>query len=424
MRILVITNVLWRNDNNVGNSYSNIFKNFPDAVVANICCQQGESSNDISTQCFQISEMSLLKNLKNSQNASGFVEEKKASVTKDTKESRLVFLVKRSRLQIFFWARNLIWTIGRWKSAELRNFIDEFHPDLIFVQLQDRFLMNLARYVQTYTGKPMCLYTWDDVYSLKQFSLSPLFWIDRFMQRRSIKKIVKQAEILYTISQEQQLEYAKSLKARTKLLYKGYNFDQAEFQTETKSNGPLKILYTGNLYSGRYKTLQRVCAALNKINSQGKKAELAIYSGTNLSDKQVKKLDFEGSSQFYGKISEAEVQVLQKDADILLHIEPFSLKGSLLCRLSFSTKLVDYFYNKKCIFAVGHKRCSSMKYLQRFDAAVVAEEKDEIQEKLEMLLQTQEMKDIYAKKAWECGQKNHQITEIQNELFEDFNALK
>ena len=118
------------------------------------------------------------------------------------------------------------------------------------------------------------------------------------------------------------------------------------------------------------------------------------------------------------------MQVLQKDADILLHIEPFSLKGSLLCRVSFSTKLVDYFYNKKCIFAVGHKRCSSMKYLQRFDAAIVAEEKGQIQEKLEALLHAQEMKDVYAKKAWECGQKNHQIADIQNELFKDFKALE
>lgn len=424
MKILVVTDVLWRDDNGVGNSYSNIFNEFPEAIVANVCCQQGVSKNGISQRCFQISESSLLRNLKNKSVPTGCVEEP-ATESKPENPKGLFALVKKSRLQIFFWLRNFIWKIGKWKSKELREFIDEFEPDLIFAQLQDKvYLNNLVGYIKKHTQKPLYLYAWDDVYSLKQFSLSPLFWIDRFMQRRSIKKIVKQCEILYTISQEQQLEYAKSLKARTKLLYKGYNFDKAEFPTETKSDEPLKILYTGNLYSGRYKTLQRVCTALNEINGKGKKAELAIYSATNLSDKQVKKLNFEGSSHFFGKISEAEVQVLQKDADILLHIEPFSLKGSLLCRLSFSTKLVDYFYNKKCIFAVGHKRCSSMKYLQRFDAAIVAEEKGQIQEKLEALLHAQEMKDVYAKKAWECGQKNHQIADIQNELFKDFKALE
>lgn len=423
MRVLVVTDVLWRDDNGVGNSYSNIFKDMPNVTIANICCQQGISRNSVSQGCFQISETSILKNLKNPELPSGMIEEKKEEEPSGN-SGRFATFLKRSRLQIFFWMRNFIWRIGRWKSAELRKFIDDFKPDLIFAQLQDKiYLNNLVRYIQKYTQKPLCLYAWDDVYSWKQFSLSPLFWIDRFAQRCSIRKLVKQSSLLYTISDEQRLEYAKSLGVQTKLLYKGCDFnDDFCFQKEENAN-PIKILYTGNLYSGRYKTLKRICKALEKINKAGKKAELEIYSGSNLSKRQAAKLNKENVSRFCGKISESEVQTLQKEADILLHIEPFSLKGSLLCRLSFSTKLVDYFYNGKCIFATGHKRCSSMKYLTRFDAAVTVENPAEIKENLESLIDDAKKRSAYREKAWECGKNNHQIVNIQKNLLQDFNEL-
>ena len=279
----------------------------------------------------------------------------------------------------------------------------------------------LVRYVQEYTKKPLMLYAWDDVYSMRQFSLSPLYWIDRLMQRYSIRKLVEQCNILYTISKEQAEEYARTLKKRTELLYKGRDF--AESPEHGVLTRPFKIIYTGNLYSGRYKTLVRLCKDLQEINKDGSKAVVDIYSGTPLSDKEISAINIRGTSIFCGKISEEEVQKLQSEADILLHIEPFTLKGSLLCRLSFSTKLVDYFHKRKCIFAVGSGVCSSMKYLKRYDAAVVAESYDEMREKLKDLINNPETVKEYADKAWNCGENNHRIEDIQNRLLKDFGEV-
>ena len=53
MNILVITDVLWRTDNGVGNSYSNIFANLPNVKIQNICCQEGRSDNTVSTRCLR-----------------------------------------------------------------------------------------------------------------------------------------------------------------------------------------------------------------------------------------------------------------------------------------------------------------------------------------------------------------------------------
>lgn len=419
MKILVITDVLWRNDNGVGNSYSNIFEGMTEVEIANICCQEGVSQNNISKSCFQISETRLLKNIFDKKNKTGVLERQceLANIQSDKKKTNwLIRNLKRSRLQVFFWLRNLIWLCGQWQSKELNDFIDGFNPDIIFAQLQDKiYLNNLIGYVREYTCKPLVLYAWDDVYSLKQFSISPLFWIDRFIQRKSIRKLVANCNLLYTISCEQKNEYGKCFKKQTGLLYKGKKFMDMP-DTNDSQSGILKILYTGNLYSGRYETILSMCKKLEQYNQDELKAQLYIYSGTDLTNKQIQKINIGNSSFFMGKVSEQEVQQLQEKADILLHIEPMNLKGSLLCRLSFSTKLVDYFYNAKCIFAVGSSRCSAMKYLKRHDAAVVSETIEEAEDKLLKLINSPMVVKEYAMKAWKCGYKNHQIEQIQGEL--------
>lgn len=419
MNILVITDVLWRNDNGVGNSYSNIFEGMPDVKIANICTQSGVSENTVSTACFQISEGRLIRNLKDKTFPTGEVEVKTDTEIQITEDSGISKLIKRLRYQVFFWARELVWKVGRWNSPELRQFIDDFKPDIIFAQVQDKMYQNrIVKFVEEYTQKPLMIYVWDDVYSLKQFRLSPLYWIDRVLQRRSIKALAKKSSIVYAISKEQVEEYARLLKEPTGLLYKGRDFSK---ETETQElNNPIEILYTGNLYSGRYNTIAKFCEYLKDINRDGQKAVLKIYSASPLSDKEIQAINIDGTSYFMGRTSEAEVQKLQTKADILLHIEPFTLKGSLSCRLSFSTKLVDYFSKKKCIFAVGHSRCSSMKYLKRNDSAVVCESYKEMGEKLTELLKSPEEIKTYAKKAWDCGARNHRIEDIQSGLIKDF----
>lgn len=429
MNILIITDVLWRNNNGVGNSYSNIFSNMPDIKVANICCQEGKSDNNISSSCFQISEARLLMNLINKKIPTGVIESSRREVdgnSSKVKTRKYIRILMRTRLQLLFWIRNLIWKLGRWKSNELILFLDSFKPDLIFAQLQDKiYLNNIVEYIQDYVKCPLVLYVWDDVYSLKQFSLSPLFWIDRFHQRFSIRSLMKKCSKLYTISIEQEEEYKKTFGIETGLLYKGKNFYDKKIQCKNNKEKAVNMLYTGNLYSGRYNTLLKICKMIDDYNCNKKNSriQLHIYSGTSLSNRQVLKLNRQSGCYFHGAVSEKEVSSFQENADILLHIEPVSLKGSLLCRLSFSTKLVDYFYKGKCIFAVGHKRCASMAYLRRNDAAIISTSLSDTKEKLIMLVENDRLIKEYAEKAWECGKRNHQISEIQKRLKLDFDTL-
>ena len=39
--------------------------------------------------------------------------------------------------------------------------------------------------------------------SLKQYSLSPMYWIDRLIKRRGVKRVIQNSEICYVITEKQ-----------------------------------------------------------------------------------------------------------------------------------------------------------------------------------------------------------------------------
>ena len=100
----------------------------------------------------------------------------------------------------------------------------------------------------------------------------------------------------------------------------------------------------------------------------------------------------------------------QKKADVLLFLEDLSDKN-LMARLSFSTKITDYFSAGKCIFAVGNHDLAPMQYFQGTDSAVVVTNGEKIMDGLQGLL-NQENLVFYAKNAVDCGLKNHSAEHI------------
>lgn len=190
MRVLVLSNTPWSNDNSFGNTFSNLFEGINDIEIANIYCRYGVPQNAIVSRYYQITEKSLIKNLKDKKIPSGQeINIVTKSVDLKENEQKIFNTARTHRLQIFFWIRDFIWKIGRWKSRELKQFIDEFSPELIYLPLYySNYLLDIGDFLVEYTGCKVIGHVSDDIYSLRQFSISPLFWIDRFIKRKKLKK--------------------------------------------------------------------------------------------------------------------------------------------------------------------------------------------------------------------------------------------
>lgn len=421
MRILIVSNTPWDDNNSFGSSFSNIFGNEPRYEIANIYCQQGLPNTEIAKRFFRISEKSILHFLTKRVKDSG--EEVVNTPGVVNCDSGTVKKAKRVRWQLLFWARDMIWMTGGWRSKALDRFIDEFQPDLVFQPIYFQPHINrIGVYAAKRVGVPMVGYTSDDNYSLRQYSWSPLFWIDRFIKRRLFKKVVDRCELLYVITETQRKEYDGYFgKGKCKILYKGGNFER--IIPDVSVHKPLIFLYTGNLGAGRWETLARIAAGVNKVNSGGVKAKLEIYSATSLSNKIISRLNIPGSSEFKGAVVSSAIKPLQRNADVLIHVEPFKKTERYKARLSFSTKIVDYMEAAKCILAVGWKETGGIEYLMANNAACCITNPHEIDTVLEQLVQDAGLRQRYAINAYECGCRNHNLNEIHAELYKDLHSV-
>ena len=169
---------------------------------------------------------------------------------------------------------------------------------------------------------------------------------------------------------------------------------------------PIKLLYTGKLIVGRDKTLADIVDAIRVVNHEEQRVILDIYTNSPLSAKIKSRIDVPGCCNIHDFIPQSEVLKIQSNADILLFVESLS-KSDLSARLSFSTKITDYFSAGKCIWAVGNRDLAPIDYLKEEDAAFVSTSKQSIFNDLQEIVNNVEMLELYARKAFECGKRNH-----------------
>lgn len=422
IRILVVTYLPWREDNNIGNSYSNIFKDTEDKYeFAHIYIRDGLPQNKLVKEYYHISEKGLMKHLwKPSTKVGKYMHiENSLNTPKDTFSSaynRMRIL----RWQIFFLGRSIIGASNCWKNESFDDFFNTFKPDVIFGTLPTEPLVsNIMIYVKNRLDIPLITYPWDDYYSLNHSNLSPVFWIRKFMSRHYLRKTAANSEFLYVISDVMKHEYENIFHKECKLLFKGHHFDSPRYET-VDVKFPIKMVYIGNIGGGRWKTLSALAHAAKEINDkEGKKIfQLDVYTLSPKSNEIMKGLNIEGTSRINEPVANEDVATVMGNAHILLHVEPFRKSEYQFYRASFSTKLVDYFYAARCILAVGGMTAST-DYLKSRDAAICVTDPKGISETLDKIKTCPELITEYAKKSWECGVNNHQIKVIQEKMYND-----
>lgn len=421
MKILVLSSTPWSKDNSFGNSFSNIFEGIDDIEIASISCKPGMPTSNLVKRCYQISEKALLKNLFNKNVKTGIEIEINDSIPSDdlSHEIKGREFGSKVRWQILFWIRDLIWKLGRWNTDELKAFIDDFSPDIIFQPIYfSSYLNDMVSFIKKHTGVPMLGYISDDCYTLKRVNFSPLYWIDRLYKRQKVKSSVKQCEILYVISQIQKDDYEKAFSIPCKILTKCADFSQQPV-LKSKCSSPLQIVFTGNIGINRWKSLKIIADALENINRDNVKAQLRIYTATPLTKSMKKGLNRGNSSFIMGTVPASEVEDIQANADMVVHVEAFDFKNKLVVRQSFSTKLVDYFKIARPILAVGPNDVASIDHLIKNECAFIASNVKNVEKTILTVIDNPEILNDVAKKAYECGRQCHDKEQMQTMLYED-----
>lgn len=417
-KVLVVSINAWRENSGI-NTLMNLFRSWDPNSLAQIYTRSALPFTDVASRFFQISETKVLKSIIKRKTRSGIeVFSQPFGGTKSQDQLSEEARYKKGGHSILMSvARELVWLLGKWKTKELDSFVNDFSPDVLFFPIYSSVYMGLIQlHVYKKTNKPIVCYMSDDNYTYKSIAKTPINLIHRFFLRKVIKKIIANCSELFVITPKQKEECDRLFCVKSTVLTKGIDYSDLKYTKPTVST-PIRMVYTGKLIIGRWMSLASIVAAMGEINKNGEKIKLDIYTTDLLSENQMKLLNKNGCTVKEALDFEG-VQKVQREADVLVFVECLKKKYSGVARMSFSTKLTDYFSSGKCIFAVGNRDVAPIDYLIKEDAAVVASSEDEIVFELTRIAEDVELIANYGKKAYDCGKRNHDKNVIDR-LFRD-----
>jgi glycosyltransferase involved in cell wall biosynthesis len=166
-------------------------------------------------------------------------------------------------------------------SESLKKWIVDFSPDIVYVQPFHHQTMQFANLLYSYFSIPYAIHVMDD--SVKYINRSVFF--KRFLQKKiecDFKRLISNAKVLMCISEAMSSEY---LARYGKVFFPFRNpidVDQwLVYQRKSNniiSEGSLRIIYTGRLFSPTFFSLLDVCCTVDRLNRRSKAVDLHIYT--------------------------------------------------------------------------------------------------------------------------------------------------
>lgn len=426
MRILVFTRSEWDNVRAFGNTLSNFFEGdeWKSDSFSNIYTRSAMPQNRVCYDYYRFTIPELFKKfLKPEQIGKHFKTDNDdfqaddRRVEKDTQnEKKLIEFVHSIAAEPIYIISEAVCRKKDWENERFVSYLQELQPDIFFSYLGDDGLVKpMIECVKKYTNAKIVLFAQDDVYGkiLRQSKLRRKPAIEGF------EWSVRHADKLYGASTVLCEEYGKKFGVPFQPLYKGCQFDDLAEDVNT----PLRIAYAGNLYYGRDDVLSALGEALEKINSDGQRAKLEIYTGATVTQELKDKLNKPGSSEIMGSRPYEEIRRILHDADVVLHVESFDQEQIDYVHYSFSTKIIDCLQSGNVSLAIGPAGIASIEYMRQIPGVWVINDLSDLETELEsMLLQPQRLlEDAARTRAFAMA--HHEIQAVRSRLRKDFEEL-
>ncbi len=426
-KVLVVAINAWQ-DQGANNTLSEIFSCWDKSRVSQIYVRGGLPGTAVCDRFLRISENDIIRSVikRNTKTAAEvkncFGELSEAQQKELEIERKRYSKRKKNNGSVKSLCREVIWFLSKWKSKELLDFIRESDPDVIFLPMVPVIYMpRIQYYIVKTLGKPAVFYVLDDCYSYRNMKKSPVAFLQRFIGRRYIKKIMRHTDRIFTMTPKANEVFEEIFSVKTSILTKAVDYSNLEF-CPTKPGEPLTMVYTGRLYFGREDALANIAKAVHSINRDGERLRLHIYAPEKVADEALLR-ELHHSVKFMGEVTREEVERIQQESDIVLFAESLHKKYRHAAGMSFSTKLTDYFASGRCIFALGDRDIAPIDYLIREDAACVVTDYKDIEDALRRLCDNPELITEYGRKAFECGKKNHSTTVVFPAFIEEMKKI-
>ena len=408
MKILIVSHNCMCSTTNMGKTLMSYFSGFRPENLAQlyIHCEEPMEA-DLCHRYFRFTDLDALKSL--------FLPGKRGKIfgaegirpgriTARTDSGWLTFAYRygERRTAAVYGLRELLWKFARWESKKLRNWVEDFDPDLVFFASGDYgFTYEMARKIADRVGKPLVVSCVDDhyLYNRNEDSL-----VGRILHRRFLKVVrrtMERASLILTICDSLQAEYGKLFGKPCRVLHTA-----AISKAENRSDHPQGLAYLGKLELKREQQLIAVGKALQHMNLPEGPQFLDVYSCDRDPD-NLKQMTPENGIRFHGAATAKQVLEIMQGSLAVLHTESFDPRMQRIVRHSVSTKIAESLLNGPCLIAYGPEGIASMDYLQKHGAAWVITRPEALEPGLREILTNPGLRQQITERARELGRRNH-----------------
>ena len=404
MRVLIISHNVISETNNMGKTLLSHFRDFSPDEVAEFYIQEKEPKNaSVSRSYYRVTDRDALKSV------FGQKVGKEYAITESAPEplvgkSGAVESIRQygaKKSPLVFALRNSIWSLARWNTKELRDWLRRFDPEVIFFLSGDyAFMYDITLAIRDFLQIPLVVACTDDYYFFNRNEDSAL---GRLMYRsymKSVRRVMEKASCILTISDAMSAAYSALFHKPCHTLHT--TAVRRPFPADCVRD---KVAYFGNLSLRRGEPLAEIGKTIRALDLPGIDG-VEVYSAEK-NPENLRVLTEENGIRFHGEISPAEVGQRMNECMAVIHTESFNEATRKIVKYSVSTKIADTLLNGPCLIAYGPGDVASIEYLNRNNAACCITSPGELSARLKEILTDSALREEILQNARALAVENH-----------------
>jgi glycosyltransferase involved in cell wall biosynthesis len=264
-------------------------------------------------------------------------------------------------------------------SRNLSEFIEDFHPDIIYTQLASLELIGLVKDIHVKFHIPIAIHIMDDwPVMIYKTGLLGFYWNRR--TNIAFQELINNASVHLSISDAMSVEYKR--RYGKKWLAFHNPVDKIFMSSDNVDNKVLinsnSILYLGRIGDANEESIFFIINTIIDLNQQDRSIEFIIYT-RDFMDLRLNQFHTNKCIRIFPEIPHSEVPSILKSAGALILPLDFSKSAKKFAQYSMPTKATEYMASGVPILVFAPAENAVTNYARDNDWGYVVDQEDKYQ---------------------------------------------
>lgn len=371
-KLLIISHNCISMSGSNGRTLSNIISCWPAGDIAQLFISEEIPNKDLCSNSLRITDIEAIKMLiYRKRGISTTLVAQDAGSTKQKTQKYLMRILKNS--WFFKLLRELVWSINTPKDYLIDRFVNDIDPSCILFQLGNYAFMNtIALKISKQRNIPLVLHISED-YFFKNIAWWNVFAIvARTWYSNSTRRLIKGSSYAIFLTNELLELYKKRFNMQGEVIPNSSLTCHKEKCDYSKDKR--RIIYSGNLDQGRYKSILEIGRA---ITNSSINLVLEVYGKATIPS-IINEFGKCIAISYKGFLEYDKLKEVMETSDYILHTENFKRRYIQDTKFAFSTKIADALACNACLLVYASRRSMSSRYLRKYQAAYIIDSRNDI----------------------------------------------